>query len=121
MKANICFIPIINNQVNHITASSVQKIIKKVAKRLKERNLDLPESVHPSHIFRRSRATHLYQSGIPLEQISRMLGHSEIDTTKIYAKMSIEQMREIIEIDSNSIEEAEWNDEDEIIKMFGLR
>ena len=119
-ESEYLFYTIINNQVNHISASSVQKIIKKVAKRLKERNLDLPESVHP-HIFRRSRATHLYQSGIPLEQISRMLGHSEIDTTKIYAKMSIEQMREIIEIDSNSIEEPEWNDEDEIIKMFGLR
>lgn len=119
-ESEYLFYSIINGHSNHITASSVQKIIKKVAKRLREKNIDLPESVHP-HMFRRSRATHLYQDGIPLEQISRMLGHSQVETTKIYANMSIEQMREIIEIDSNSVEEPEWDDEDEVIKMFGLR
>jgi hypothetical protein len=50
-----------------------------------------------------------------------MLGHSQVETTKIYANMSVEQMREIIEIYSNSVEEPEWDDEDEVIKMFGLR
>lgn len=116
------FYTIIKGKADHITVSSVQKIINKIVERLRKKGTDLPESVHP-HMFRRSRATHLYQDGIPLEQISRLLGHSYIETTKIYANMSVEQMKEILEIDKDNHEEPEWDDkdEDEIIRMFGLR
>ena len=48
-----------------------------------------PELEHlHSHLFRRSRAMHLYQAGVPLPTISDWLGHSNIETTRFYAKLT---------------------------------
>lgn len=43
---------------------------------------EVPENVH-SHLFRRSKATHLSDNGIGLPIISRYLGHAEITTTMV--------------------------------------
>ena len=73
-------------------------------------------------MFRRSRATHLYQDGVPIELVSRMLGHSSTDTTrKHYAKPSLEQMKKVIENENDIDVLPEWDDEDEIAKQFGIR
>lgn len=42
------------------------------------------EKVHP-HKFRRTLATKAIDKGMPIEQVQRMLGHSQIDTTLEYA------------------------------------
>lgn len=36
------------------------------------------------HILRHSIATHLMQNGMSIENISRFLGHSSLDSTQIY-------------------------------------
>lgn len=74
-------------------------------------------------MLRRTRATNLYQNGVELELISRILGHSSTDMTRIYAIPSIEMMRSAMEKDSlSNFEEAIWPDsEDEIARYFGLR
>ena len=94
--------------------------MQKYADEVRKDYPNIPLKVYP-HMFRRSRATHLYQDGIPLELVSRMLGHSHIDTTKIYAKPSIEMLRKAIENENESSIEPEWDNEDEIAMMFGLR
>ncbi|KXB08198.1 hypothetical protein AKJ58_00590 [candidate division MSBL1 archaeon SCGC-AAA385D11] len=43
------------------------------------------------HAFRRSFATHGAESGIPLEDLRRMMGHSKQETTLIYIKESMER------------------------------
>jgi len=43
------------------------------------------EKVHP-HRFRRTMATNALRSGMPIEQVSRILGHEQLTTTQIYAK-----------------------------------
>lgn len=40
------------------------------------------------HSLRHSRATHLYEEGVPLEKIQKLLGHENIQTTLIYAQIS---------------------------------
>lgn len=42
------------------------------------------EKVHP-HKFRRTMATRVIDKGMPIEQVQKILGHSQIDTTMQYA------------------------------------
>lgn len=53
--------------------------------RLRElgRSLNL-EKIHP-HKFRRTMATRAIDKGMPIEQVQKILGHSQIDTTMQYA------------------------------------
>lgn len=50
------------------------------------RRLNLP-SIHP-HKFRRTMATRAIDKGMPIEQVQRILGHSQIDTTMQYAMVN---------------------------------
>ena len=56
--------------------------------RLRElgRKVAIPK-VHP-HKFRRSMATKAIDKGMPIEQVQRMLGHQQIDTTMHYAMVN---------------------------------
>lgn len=45
------------------------------------------ERVHP-HKFRRSMATRAIDKGMPIEQVQKILGHSQIDTTMQYAMVN---------------------------------
>lgn len=40
--------------------------------------------IHP-HKFRRTMATRAIDKGMPIEQVQKLLGHSQIDTTMHYA------------------------------------
>ena len=50
------------------------------------RMLDL-DRIHP-HKFRRSMATRAIDKGMPIEQVQKILGHSQIDTTMQYAMVN---------------------------------
>ena len=50
------------------------------------RELNL-ERIHP-HRFRRSMATRAIDKGMPIEQVQKILGHSQIDTTMQYAMVN---------------------------------
>ena len=67
--------------------SSIQSIVKSIGKRAGVTN------VHP-HRFRRTAATHALNRGMPIEQVSRMLGHASIETTTIYARSTTENVKE---------------------------
>ena len=42
------------------------------------------QKIHP-HKFRRTMATRAIDKGMPIEQVQKILGHSQIDTTMQYA------------------------------------
>ena len=50
------------------------------------RSLNL-EKIHP-HKFRRTMATRAIDKGMPIEQVQKILGHSQIDTTMQYAMVN---------------------------------
>ena len=50
------------------------------------------ENVHP-HRFRRTAATDLLRRGMPIEQVSKLLGHVKLDTTQIYCTVDQESVR----------------------------
>lgn len=122
-KNNECeylFYTTINGNSNKLSTSTIETFLQKYADKVREDYPNVPLKVYP-HMFRRSRATHLYQDGIPLELVSRMLGHSQIDTTKIYAKPSLEMLRKAVENENELNIQPEWENEDEVAMMFGLR
>lgn len=47
--------------------------------------------VHP-HRFRRTFATKLLHKGVPIDQIQKFLGHSQIETTQLYASSNDEEI-----------------------------
>ena len=49
------------------------------------------------HTLRHSIATHLLQSGMPLQQVRQFLGHSELETTQIYTHISQQQLKKLIQ------------------------
>ena len=54
-----------------------------------------------SHMARHTYATEITLShGVPMETVSRMLGHSRVDTTQIYAQVTNDK----IETDTQSLD-----------------
>ena len=112
----------IKGRKGRMSVGNVERIIKKYVEQLRPTHPDLPKTVYP-HMFRRTRSTNLYQDGVELELISRILGHSSTETTRIYAVPSMEMMRKAMESGTLAVnEEQQWPDDDgEIAKLCGLR
>ncbi len=71
----------------------IRRIIKLYAVRAGVRKA---EEVHP-HTLRHSYATHLQNSGVPLNYIQNLLGHERLETTVIYTQMGVERARDWVE------------------------
>lgn len=112
----------IHGKINHMSQRNVERIVKKYSDIVRKEYPSLPEKTYP-HMFRRSRATGLYQDGVPLEMVAAILGHSSSETTKIYAIPSVEQMREAFSkgfTDERETEKIWEGKESEIRRLFGL-
>lgn len=74
---------------------NVARFLKKYAEAAHMKCSDVPGKVTP-HMFRHSRALNLYRRGMPLPLISEWLGHSDLETTLIYAYADTEMKRDAI-------------------------
>lgn len=76
-----------NSREKHgCTTGSIERIVANVGKRAGVDN------AHP-HRFRRTVATRAIDRGMPIEQVKELLGHSQIQTTMIYASVSKENVK----------------------------
>lgn len=71
----------------HLDTGTVENMMRKLAKKAEV------EKANP-HKFRRTCATLALRRGMPIEQVSRMLGHEEIATTQIYLDLSEEELEQ---------------------------
>ena len=53
------------------------------------------KGIRPHHL-RHSIATHLLEQGVPVEQVRRFLGHSLLETTERYTRVSQKQLKELM-------------------------
>lgn len=67
---------------NRIGKESIEKILKAIGERS-----GIGRPVFP-HLLRHTFATDMLEHGASLNEVSELLGHKKIDTTKIYAKTS---------------------------------
>jgi len=65
----------------HVDKASIEKVVVRIAKRA---GID---KANP-HKFRRTCATMALKRGMPLLQVSKMLGHESTETTQIYLDLS---------------------------------
>lgn len=113
---------ITKGQKGAMSRRNIQKMIARYAN-LARKKTDLPDSVSP-HTLRRTRGTLLYRDGVSLEEISRMLGHSGMQTTRDhYTSPSVEQLRKIAQKRTEAIpdEVPLWPDsEEELDAILGF-
>ncbi|GHU81353.1 integrase [Clostridia bacterium] len=111
-----------------LSCDSIRKWMKKCGTAAREKCREIPEIVHP-HLFRHSRAMHLYQNGMDLTLISQWLGHAQLETSLIYAHADTEQKRTAIEkatpqsslLHEHPQSRFDVNDDEVLKRLYGLR
>ncbi len=78
---NIVLFVSLNKPHSRLTESGVELRLREMGKKLGV------EKVHP-HKFRRTMATRAIEKGMPIEQVQKILGHEQIDTTLRYAMVN---------------------------------
>ena len=109
-----------------ICDDTVRIRIQKYADAARGKCGDIPEKVYP-HLWRHTRAMHLYQHGMDLTLISQWLGHASLDTTLVYAHADTEAKRKAIEKamgtgseDTESSSNYTVDDEELLKQLYGL-
>ncbi len=75
----------IGERGNRLTAQSMAIRLKILQQRTDD--LQLQEKNVRLHVLRHSIATHLLSNGMPLENISRFLGHNSLESTQVYTHL----------------------------------
>ena len=70
---------------DHADKGSIEEFVRKLGRKVGVK-------AYP-HKFRRTCATNALRNGMPIEMVSRMLGHSQLSTTQIYLDLNDEQMK----------------------------
>lgn len=106
---------------------NVRRFMKKYADMARLECTEVPDSVYP-HLWRHSRAMHLYQHGMDLTLISQWLGHANLEVTLVYAHADTEKKREAINkaMENTSLATPDASvfkvEDDELLKkLCGLR
>ena len=121
------FYTVRNGITSQMSDDNIQRFLRVYEKSARIANKKLPH-LHP-HLFRATRAMHLYTAGVPLPLIAEWLGHNSMETTRIYASATTEMKRKAVEKLSNN-EKSVFNndvtfkyaDDDEVLKrLSGLK
>lgn len=121
--------------VNHqgrkdpIGETTLRDMMTKYCDAARENGTAAPDKIFP-HLWRHSRAMHLYQHGMDLTLVSQWLGHSNMETTLIYAHADTEHKRKAIEaaVPNDSPMKELVNptrftvdDDEQLRRLYGLR
>ena len=72
-----------------------------VHKRLQSLHVSLPH--YGPHILRHACATRLLAAGLSLKEIGDQLGHTDPNTTRIYAKVDLVGLRQVADFDLGGV------------------
>ena len=95
-SSDILFYTIHEGEHCKMSHDNLSRCINKYASAARKKCNEIPDCVHP-HMFRHSRAIILYHNGMGLPEISRFLGHSNVETTiRYYARLGVEDIRKVM-------------------------
>ncbi|HHT25022.1 MAG TPA: tyrosine-type recombinase/integrase [Clostridiaceae bacterium] len=73
---------------NHMSIACIEEIFKKYIAIARKQHPEYFTGKYSPHTMRHTTATHMVEAGISLLIIKNFLGHSSIETTQIYAKVT---------------------------------
>ncbi|MDR0794580.1 MAG: site-specific integrase [Tannerella sp.] len=123
------FYVIRKGQKQQMSDDNVARFIRIYGESAKAKCPEIPADIHP-HLFRHTRAMHLYRGGMPLALLSEWLGHAHPDSTLIYANADTEMKRIAIQkatVLSNPIYahydmSLAWKNDEELLReLYGLK
>jgi integrase/recombinase XerD len=76
-----------------LRGSSIDRRLKKILE-IANKYLDRKLQIYP-HLLRHSIATHLLANGLGIEHVRDFLGHSCLESTQIYVKVSFDQVKKM--------------------------
>jgi molybdate transport system regulatory protein len=83
--------PDMKGKIFALTGRAFQLAFKTVCQRAK-----IPQQLSHPHILRHTRAIELLRSGVPVTIVQDLLGHSSLNTTAIYLRMSSQEAKMIL-------------------------
>jgi site-specific recombinase XerD len=113
-----------NRDGGKLTRAGITYILKKYADHAKTKGLLASQAKISPHVMRHSKAVHLLQAGVNLVYIRDILGHEDISTTEIYAKVDPQAKRAAIEAAFSDTqlgdkdEESPWQKDDALLSWL---
>lgn len=127
-SSDLVFYVVRRGERHRMSHDNVERLLRNCERKLRDDGHEELQHLH-SHLFRRSRAMHLYEAGVPLPTISDWLGHSNLETTRFYAKVTDLMKRDALAklsegdeaVFSSDVAFKYAGDDDALRRLCGLR